>query len=365
MPAIDFVVQTECSSSTRARQLESIFDVPRTERSKIEYRGSIPIEDFDWNVGLIVGPSGSGKSTILHRVFGQEREFEWSKPSVVDDFDSNLGIETIAGACQAVGFNTIPAWLRPHKVLSTGEKFRVDMARRLLEIEGTIVLDEFTSVVDRQVAKIGSHAVQRYVRKHGKKFVAASCHYDIIDWLQPDWTFEPATMTFTRRSVQPRPETECSIGRVTYDAWKIFSPFHYLTADLNKAARCYGLFINGRIASFCALLYRPHPRTTNVWGISRRVTLPDFQGMGLAFALGDRLAAAYKARGRRVRGYPAHPAYIRSYDRSPNWVLKKRPGNFSPKAGSSSSISRNKGFGGRPCAVFEYCGPAGDDSFID
>ena len=40
-------------------------------------------------------------------------------------------------------------------------------------------MDEFTSVVDRQVAQIGAHAIQKYVRKHGRQFVAVSCHYDI------------------------------------------------------------------------------------------------------------------------------------------------------------------------------------------
>ena len=87
----------------------------------------------------------------------------------------------------AVGFNTIPAWLRPYGVLSNGEKFRVDLARRLLEGGDLIAVDEFTSVVDRQVAKIGSHAVQKWARGKGRQFVAATCHYDLEDWLQPDW----------------------------------------------------------------------------------------------------------------------------------------------------------------------------------
>jgi hypothetical protein len=29
----------------------------------------IPIEDTDWQIGLIVGPSGSGKTTIGRRLF--------------------------------------------------------------------------------------------------------------------------------------------------------------------------------------------------------------------------------------------------------------------------------------------------------
>jgi ABC-type ATPase with predicted acetyltransferase domain len=76
------------------------------------------------------------------------------------------------------------------------------LARALLEGGDQIVIDEFTGVVDRQVAKIGSDAVQKFIRKRGKKFVAVTCHYDVIEWLRPEWMLEPATMTFQWRSVQ-------------------------------------------------------------------------------------------------------------------------------------------------------------------
>jgi len=110
----------------------------------------------------------------------------------------------IANVCQAVGFNTIPSWLKPYHVLSNGEKFRVELAKRLIESDEMIIFDEFTSVVDRQVAKIASHAVQKYIRKNKKQFVAISCHYDVIDWLQPDWIYDTAHHTFQWRiSVRP------------------------------------------------------------------------------------------------------------------------------------------------------------------
>ena len=354
MPAIDVVVETRCSNSVRARQLEAIFDVPRQETSRIEFKGELPIETFDWNVGLIVGPSGCGKSTLLREVFGGERPLQWDGDSVVDDFDDSLSMEEISTACQSVGFNTIPAWMRPYGVLSNGEKFRVELARRLLESDGNIVVDEFTSVVDRQVAQIGAHAVQKYVRKHGKRFIAASCHYDIIEWLQPDWIFEPATMTFTRRSLRRRPELQCEIRREPWSSWRTFAPFHYLSADLHRSAQCFVLYVEGRPAAFAGMVYRPHAKVRNIWGCSRLVTLPDFQGLGLAFALIDRLGAGYAAAGKRLRTYPAHPALIRAFDRSKCWRIEKKPG-FASKASTSDGIGWRAG--ARPCAVFEYCGP--------
>ena len=34
-----------------------------------------------------------------------------------------------------------------------------------------------------------SHALQRYIRQKDLKIVIASCHFDIIEWLQPDYVF--------------------------------------------------------------------------------------------------------------------------------------------------------------------------------
>jgi ABC-type ATPase with predicted acetyltransferase domain len=120
----------------------------------------------------------------------------------IEDFPKGVSISQIAEICQSVGFNTIPAWMRPFAVLSNGEKFRVEMTSRLIECGDLVTMDEFTSVVDRQVAKIGAQAVQKFIHRAGERFVAASCHYDIIEWMQPDWVFEPATMHFARRSLQ-------------------------------------------------------------------------------------------------------------------------------------------------------------------
>jgi ABC-type ATPase involved in cell division/GNAT superfamily N-acetyltransferase len=369
---VDLKVESEIVHTTRVRQLSAIFDAPISEKLSHSWSGDVPIEERDWNIGLIVGPSGAGKSSVMRQMFGEPKTFEWKASSIIDDFAVG-SIEDITGACQAVGFNTIPSWAKPHAVLSTGEKFRVELARHLLEGGDPIVIDEFTSVVDRQVAHIGSHAVQKYIRKHSRKFVAVTCHYDVVEWLQPDWVLEPATMTFHWRSLQRRPGLNVEIARVDKSAWKLFAPFHYLTAELHLAAKCFVLFVNGVPASFAGVLHRPHARVDDIKGISRNVTLPDYQGMGLAYVLVDTMGAAYKAMGYRLRSYPAHPALVRASDKSKNWSLKKKPGNFSPVLGKTSTLKfrgvpnpdggdniKKWNMGSRPCAVFEYCGPTMD-----
>ena len=58
-----------------------------------------------------------------------------------------------------------------------------------------VVFDEFTSVVDRQVAQTASLAISKAIRRTKKRFIAVSCHSDIIEWLEPDWVFNTNDMT--------------------------------------------------------------------------------------------------------------------------------------------------------------------------
>jgi len=361
MRHLDVTVSTKLDNTPRVKQLSGMFDVPAREKLEHHWTTDLPLDERPWQIGLIVGPSGAGKSTIARALFGAPQTFEWTHSSVCDDFSLDYSIQQIAEICSAVGFNTIPSWMKPYSVLSTGEKFRVELARHLLQGGDQIVLDEFTSVVDRQVAHIGCHAVQKYIRKHANKsMVAVTCHYDVIDWLQPDWLLEPATMTFQWRSLQRRPTIACEIQRTDRQSWDLFAPFHYLTADMHRAAKCYVLFVEGQPASFAGILHRPHPRVHNLKALSRLVTLPDYQGLGLAMILSDTIGAALKATGFRMHTYPAHPSLVRSFDHSPCYTMDKPPGVFSGRRGETTSIISMR-MGGRPCAVFEYCGPAMED----
>ena len=355
---IDFTLECPVSQSTRVRQFEAMFDCPAEQKARIHFKGEAPIEDEPWAVGLIVGPSGSGKSSIMRHTFGEPCELEWGMGSVIDNFASGLSMEKIAKVCQAVGFNTIPAWMRPFAVLSTGERFRVEIAKRMLEAPRPILIDEFTSVVDRQVAKIGSHAVQKWVRREGTQLVVATCHYDVVEWLQPDWIIEPGTMAFTRRCLRRRPSLSASIARVDKRAWQTFAPFHYMSRVVNFACRFFVLFIEGQPASIAAVMTLPG-KTKNVIACSRLVTLPDWQGLGLAMILIAQLGAAYKTIEKRLHTYPAHPSLIRAFDRAGEWSLRKRPGQLGKRNRFVGKGGTRSNFGGRPNAVFEYCGPGG------
>lgn len=180
----------------RVSKIMADFDVD-PKHSNEHFEGDFDLPE-KWNVGIIVGKSGTGKTTIAKDMFGEEliSGFEYKHKSVIDDMPKNKSVEDISKAFYSVGFGSVPSWLKPYAVLSNGEKMRVDIARSILE-KDFIVFDEFTSVVDRQVAKVASMAVSKAIRKQNKKFIAVTCHYDVIDYLEPDWVFNTDTMTFS------------------------------------------------------------------------------------------------------------------------------------------------------------------------
>ncbi len=112
----------------------------------------------------------------------------------------------------SVGFASPPDWLKSYDCLSQGEKMRVDIARALCLNEPLIVFDEFTSVVDKEIAKVSAFAISKAVRRSSKKFIAVTCHYDVIEWLDPDWVFCTDTMTFDRKKECDRTLNSRSIG---------------------------------------------------------------------------------------------------------------------------------------------------------
>ena len=181
----------------RVKEVMEDFDIKADHANEL-FLGSLDIEEKDWSIGLIVGGSGTGKSTIAREVFGDYyvRGYDYDDNSVLDNMPSICTTKEIEKAFTSVGFSSPPSWLKPYKVLSTGEKMRVDLARSILRDSELIVFDEFTSVVDREVAKTCSMAIQKEIRRKGKKFVAVSCHSDIIEYLSPDWIYDTDQKSF-------------------------------------------------------------------------------------------------------------------------------------------------------------------------
>jgi GNAT superfamily N-acetyltransferase len=250
-------------------------------------------------------------------------------------------------------------------VLSTGEQFRVTMARVLAEHAGVssiAVVDEFTSVVDRTVAQIGSAALARTIRQRGQRFIAVTCHEDVESWLTPDWVYRPATNEFHWRELQRPPVIELQVGRVHHAAWMRFRHHHYLDTDLNTSAVCFIALWQDRPVAFVAALGFPHKYTPG-WRLHRLVCLPDYQGVGIGVALADFVSSVLHVGGRHVFRTAAHPAVVAHCAKSPLWDMRRKP-SMSPC--SSVGEQLDKGIGNmkrasdRLTAGFEYVGPEAD-----
>lgn len=307
----------------RVLQLSGLFDVPLKERMSTSWHVDLPIEEREWSVGLVVGPSGSGKSSLAQTFWPEARRpaDEWSPDgAVIDNFPADMSIRDVVDLLTAVGLGSPPAWIRPFRTLSTGEAFRASVARALAETDGLVVVDEFTSTVDRQVAKVASHAVQKAVRKRGKQLIAVTCHYDVIDWLQPDWVYDTAAQQSAWRSVQPHPRIELDVHRADRSIWPVFAPHHYLSKDIHRGAQCYAAFADGQPVAFASYLHLPHWGTKNIKMAHRIVTLPDWQGLGIGMRLAEFVGDDLWSNGYRFRITSAHPA-VKSYCvRSTRWM---------------------------------------------
>jgi energy-coupling factor transporter ATP-binding protein EcfA2/GNAT superfamily N-acetyltransferase len=362
MPEADITVESPIIESPRVLQVRGMFDLPPQRTSRLQWRVALPLAEQPWHIGLIVGPSGCGKSTIARHLFGAQLAAQaeldhWPEDrSILDGFPAIMPVKEVVALLSAVGFSSPPAWLRPFAVLSTGQQFRVRLARLLAECPELAVMDEYTSVVDRTVAQVGSAALARTVRQRGQQFVAITCHEDVEAWLQPDWVYRPAEDTFQWRCLQCRPAIELDVCRCWPAAWQLFHQHHYLSGTLAPGAICFLASWRDRPVAFSAWV---HAMTRHGGKREHRtVTLPDYQGVGIGRALSEFCASLWRALELRATSTTTHPAFIASRSRSWRWRLLRRPKLARVRGDKRPGLHHAAT---RLTAGFEYVGPALDE----
>jgi GNAT superfamily N-acetyltransferase len=313
-----------------------------------------------------VGTSGSGKSTILRSLGATQTASIDPTRSVIENFSSAERGEELLLAC---GLRTIPAWFRPPTTLSNGEYHRFEMAMSI--DQGITTVDEFTSVVDRDTAKSLAYSVRKYHDQNPGVLYIASCHRDIIDWLDPDWVYDTDLQVLDNRRLLHRlggrPPITLTIRSTGPEMWRYFSKYHYLDTRMSRSVHCYVGLIGDKPVAFHAAIHSTNRDIHSYWRGHRTVVLPEFQGMGLGTAFSDAIAQIYVDRGMRYFSKTAHPSFGEHREKSPLWRptstnRKSRVGSYLLKDGSARKMP---GYGGtttardayRICYSHEYIGP--------
>ena len=364
-------------NSYRAARVKSLFNA----ESGCNFDLEIDNVDLsgDWNIGVVVGPSGSGKTSIGRQIFGENKIYDytqgWSpdKP-IIDDIAPNGDFNEVTAALANVGLGSVPSWLRPFRVLSNGEQFRAGLAKIVCEKPDEIVIDEFTSVIDRQIARIGSQAFQKAWRRGNPKgkVVLLTPHYDILDWIQPDWVIDTKTKTFVRGLLRQRPKINLDIWQVDKSYWKFYKPHYYLDLPEPVAAMHFIGTVDGELA--CHIVVAPRFEVHG-YRATRLVTMPEWQGAGVGSKFLNFIAQYHlDGNGRGGHKYvtyfhTSHPQLCAYLRHSQKWVQvsavlygdnKKKSGETIIKSQKrkKSKLICGAGYGGHFRAVqgFKYIG---------
>lgn len=291
---IKFELQSEVFNTFRCQAAANSLDIDVKKKSihKLEINNiNLPNE---WNIGLIYGASGSGKTTLAKHLFGNDI-FDCSideNKSIIDQLPNEFSYEQCADILNGIGLNSVPCWIRPIKTLSNGQKARAEAAYLMCKND-FILIDEWTSVVDRTVAKAMSVCIYKFAKKHNKKIILLSCHYDILEWIKPDWLIDCNKQIFELPKsddffFNEREKLEFTIKEVGRESWKYFSKYHYLSELLpGGKIYLYGIFHKENQVGFqCFANYTPHKHGTKIiYHSNRTVIHPDYNGLGLGIKL--------------------------------------------------------------------------------
>lgn len=302
--------------------IQENFDLKVEDVCTTEINAWLKLQNLtDWNILLVLGGSGSGKTTALKQLGEISTAHFKGERCLISEFDT-MSPKEASELLVAMGLASVPSWLHPYDVLSNGEKYRADLAKILSEAKDgdVIIVDEYTSVVDRTVARAMSSSLERYIRKKNLKIILASCHYDIVEWLRPDFIFDlNKGGALERCDCLRRPSISLQVYRTTSDTWDFFKKHHYLTADMNMGAYCFCFTWDDKLVGFVSALANPMKGITNAWRLSRTVVLPDFQGMGLGSKISEFVAGIFKAKGMKVYTKTVNPRLGEYREHSPNW----------------------------------------------
>lgn len=332
MQTYDVILQSPVSNAYRCKRAADSLDIDVNKKSIHHLNISADIES-EYNIGLIIGASGSGKTTLAKKIFGDDcfkSILDESKP-IIEQFPDSYDYEQCASILSGVGLTQVPCWIRPVYTLSNGQKSRAEAALLMCKNDSITIIDEWTSVVDRTVAKVMSHCIQKHARKENKKIILLSCHYDVIEWVNPDWIIdcnkqEYQNRRLLRQGFERTEKLQFEIRECGRETWKYFSKYHYLSSNLpGGKIYIYGLYKGqDQIGFICYANYVPYKKSglkKKILHANRIVIHPDYAGIGLGILLATKTAGIVKKMGVDVFcKFSSTPIY-KSMQKSKLWKI--------------------------------------------
>ena len=350
MQTYELTLQSDVSKTFRCQKAANSLDIDTEKKAVHHFKVAADVTE-PYSIGLVVGASGSGKTTLVKSIYGKDcfkTLLDLSLP-VIDQFPKQYSYDECATMLAGVGLTAVLCWIRPAFTLSNGQRARAEIALQMARPAGTpIVIDEWTSVVDRTVAKVMSLCILKHAQKTSKQIVLCSCHYDVEEWLQPDWVIDCNAQSYAdwrgvRRSRKEKLDFQIrDVGRET---WPYFSKYHYLSARLlGGHIENFGVF-NGQnqIGFVCYANYVPtrkgHQRIMHA---NRVVVHPDFQGLGIGIHVFNETAKIMVDRGFSVMSKFSSTPVFKAMNRHPCWELQTIDRNLKTVVGEK--MKRKKGF---------------------
>lgn len=353
MQAYHIKLESPVSTSFRCQRAANSQDIDASKKSIHELKIEADLQS-EYSIGLILGSSGSGKTTLAKGIF-EPTCFEVNikdELPIIEQLPKEWSFDQCSEALHGIGLTSVPCWIRPVYTLSNGQRARATALLQISENKSLTVIDEWTSVVDRTVAKVMSHCVAKFARKNNKKIVFLSCHYDVVEWLNPDWIIDCNTSKFIDRRLLHRARTEqlkFQVRECDSSSWKNFSRYHYLSDKLAGGKNHYfGLYHGQNQIGFIAFSnYVPIRKNTRpIFHANRIVIHPDYCGFGLGLRLTDIASKDLSEKyGYDIRIKFSSLPILKACQKNPKWKLLtvdrrsigavKRPG---------SSMLRKTGF---------------------